>query len=232
MRRFLSLAALVLTLSLLSGCSGGSNQTTSPTPPPTPAQNPAPTLTSATPGSVLAGSPSQTVTLTGTGYISSTSVTLNGTALQANYLSATSLQVVVPASALAAGQVSSLVASNPAPGGGTSAALNFSITSPKPALTGLSPQVVAQGAPATVTVNGSGFEANSVVMWNGVAHATTFVNGTTLQVTLTAADLQNYGTGQITINNPGLAAPPRPQPSSLSPHRRRRYSMSPLQARR
>jgi trimeric autotransporter adhesin len=75
--------------------------------------------------------------------------------------------------------------------------------SPTPSLTGLSPQTVPQGTAETVTVTGSGFEANSVVMWNGVARPTTFVNVTTLQVSLTAMDLQSYGTGQITINNPG-----------------------------
>jgi hypothetical protein len=75
--------------------------------------------------------------------------------------------------------------------------------SPTPALTGLSPGSVPQGAPATITVNGNGFEANSVVMYNGAARPTTFVNGTTLQVSLTAADLQSFGSGQISVNNPG-----------------------------
>jgi hypothetical protein len=75
--------------------------------------------------------------------------------------------------------------------------------SPTPAVTRLSPQSVPQGTSATVTVNGSGFEANSVVLWNGQPRTTTFVNSTTLQVALTAADLQSYGTGQISVNNPG-----------------------------
>jgi hypothetical protein len=113
------------------------------------------------------------------------------------------LQATVPASALAAGQVSNLVLSNPAPGGGNSAPSTFSIMSPTPALTGLSPRTVPQGVAATVTINGTGFEANSVAMYNGAARPTTFVNGTTLQVSLTAADLQSYGSGQISVNNPG-----------------------------
>jgi hypothetical protein len=40
-------------------------------------------------------------------------------------------------------------------------------------------------------------------MYNGAARPTTFVNGTTLQVSLTAADLQSFGSGQISVNNPG-----------------------------
>ncbi|MBB5344991.1 hypothetical protein HDF10_002977 [Edaphobacter lichenicola] len=75
--------------------------------------------------------------------------------------------------------------------------------SPMPVLTGLTPVSVPQGVPATITVNGRGFEANSVVIYNGMARPTTFVNGTTLQVSLTAADLQSFGSGQISVNNPG-----------------------------
>jgi uncharacterized repeat protein (TIGR01451 family) len=40
-------------------------------------------------------------------------------------------------------------------------------------------------------------------LYNGAARPTTFVNGTTLQVSLTAADLQSFGSGQISVNNPG-----------------------------
>jgi trimeric autotransporter adhesin len=95
-----------------------------------------PTISSISPGSIVAGSPSQTVTFTGTGYVASTAAALNGTALQAKYVSATSLQVAVPASALASGQIVSFVASNPSPGGGNSAAASFSIMSPTPILPG------------------------------------------------------------------------------------------------
>ena len=206
MRRYLLLlVGSALTLSLLAGCSGGGSSATPtpPTPPVTPANNPAPTITSISPTGVVAGSPTQTLTFTGTGYISSTAATLNGAALQTTYVNATTLQAVVPASALAAGQVANIVLTNPAPGGGNSPASSFSIMSPTPAVTGLSPLSVPQGVAATITVNGSGFEANSVVMYNGAARPTTFVNGTTLQVALTAADLQSYGSGQISVNNPG-----------------------------
>ena len=209
MRRTAALVVCsVLGLSFLSGCSGGGSNSTSttptqPTPPVTPADNPAPTVTSLTPRAVLAGSPSQTINITGTGYLSSTSATFNGAAIQTTYVSATSLQATVPASALAAGQVATVVLSNPTPGGGNSAPVDFSVNSPTPAVTGLSPRVVPQGADAVITVNGSGFEANSVVMYNGSARPTTFVNGTTLQVSLKADDVKSFGTGQVTVNNPG-----------------------------
>jgi trimeric autotransporter adhesin len=204
-RSVLLLVGSTLTLSLLLGCGGSSSPSpnNSAPPPVAPANNPAPTIRSVSPTGVLAGSSAQTLTVTGTGFISSTAATLSGAALQTTYVNATSLQVAVPASALAAGQVANLVLSNPPPGGGTSDPSSFSIMSPTPAVTGLSPASTPQGVPATITVNGTGFEANSVVMYNGGARPTTFINGTTLQVSLTAADLQSFGSGQISVNNPG-----------------------------
>ncbi len=123
------LVGSTLTLSLLAGCSGGgSPASTSPhpvAPPVTPANNPAPTITSISPAGVLAGSARRLSPLQGPGYISSTAATLNGAALKATYVGATSLQVAVPASALAAGQVANLVVSNPSPGGGSSCSVKL-----------------------------------------------------------------------------------------------------------
>ena len=67
----------------------------------------------------------------------------------------------------------------------------------------ISPANLPQAQSATVTITGTGFEANSTVLWNGTAVPTTFVNSTTLQVTLTAAQVQNLGSAQVTVNNPG-----------------------------
>ncbi|HZY62233.1 MAG TPA: IPT/TIG domain-containing protein, partial [Edaphobacter sp.] len=194
----LLLAGSALTLSLLAGCSGGGSASNSA---PSSSTNSTPKIATVAPESLPAGSPATTLTITGTGYTSSTSVTLNGAALQTTYVNATSLQVVVPASILASGQVANLMVSNP--GGASSAPVGFSIISPTPKVTGLSPMAVPQGISATVTVSGSGFEANSVVMYNGSTRPTTFVNSTTLQVDLTADDLKSLGTGQVNVNNPG-----------------------------
>ena len=210
MRRcVLPLVASSLALIVVAGCGGNGSTSTSkpstPTPPPvvTPANNPVPTVNAISPANVLAGSPALTVTFTGTGYISATAVTLNGASLQTNYVSATSLQATVPAAALAGGQVAEFVLSNPSPGGGSSAAAKFSIMSPTPMVTGVSPRSVPQGLDALITVSGSGFEANSVVLYNGSARPTTFVDGSTLRVALTANDLRTFGSGEISVNNPG-----------------------------
>ena len=194
----------------LSGCGGGSKSSSSTAPPsgpqpPAATPNPAPTIVSITPGSLVAGSSSQTVTVTGSGFISTSAINLNGNALATTYVSSTSLQTTVPASAIAADGTVKFTVTNPAPGGGTSQAETYTITVPTPAVTALSPQTVTQGVAAVVTVSGAGFETNSKVQWNGSDRPTTFVNAATIQVALTAADVQTFGIGQVSVTNPGFA---------------------------
>ena len=202
------LRCLALTLSFASlltlcGCGGGGGSSAGTQPPPTqPTQNPTPSVTSVTPATVLAGSAAQTLTVTGTGFVSSSVVNFNSTALATSYVSVTSLTATLPASAIAADGSAKITVTNPSPGGGASGAFSFAITVPTPAVASLSPQTVPQGAAATITLTGTGFEANSVVQWNGSARPTTFVNPTTLQVVLTAADVANFGAGQISVTNP------------------------------
>ena len=208
MRRSSLLVIVCLgSLLVLSGCGGSSSTPSSGTPSsPGASANPTPGITSIAPVSLVAGSASQTLTITGSGFIASSVVNFNSTALATTYVSATSVTAIAPASAIAADGTEKIIVSNPSPGGGSSAAQSYTITVPKPGVTGLSPQSVPQGAAVTITVSGIGFEANSVAQWNGAARTTTFVNATTLQVALTAADVQNFGNGQVSVANPGLAA--------------------------
>jgi hypothetical protein len=60
----------------------------------------------------------------------------------------------------------------------------------------------AGGDAITITITGSGFVANSSVRWNGVEHATEFVNATTLRAELSADDLKSAGSGKIAVFNP------------------------------
>jgi hypothetical protein len=68
------------------------------------------------------------------------------------------------------------------------------------------PLVPSSAAPGeagfTLTVNGTGFVANSVVRWNGNALSTNFVTSSQLTATVLAADLANAGTASISITNP------------------------------
>lgn len=202
--RFSALAALFAFILTLCGCGGGSSSSVGTQQPPPPTPNPSPTVTSVTPATVAAGSASQTLTVAGTGFISSSAVSFNSTALATTYVNATSITAALPASAIAADGSAKITVTNPSPGGGTSSAVAFAITVPAPAVSSLSPQSVPEGAPATITITGSGFEANSVAQWNGSPRPTTFVNATTLQVALTAADVAGFGAGQISVVNPSV----------------------------
>ena len=202
------LPASVLCLApFVFGCGGGSSA--SPNPPP-PDSNPVPSAISVTPSSAPAGSPDTPVTIAGSGFISSSAVKWNGTALTSTFNSSTSLTATVTAALLSGGTVGQFTVVNPAPGGGTSAPLNFSVNNPVPAIISVAPSTVAVGHSATITITGTGFEANSVVQWNGSARPTTFVSSTQLRVDLTAADLQAQGTGALTVNNPGPSASTSP----------------------
>jgi hypothetical protein len=191
---------------VLSACGGGG---TSSTPPPP--ENPSPGVSGITPNAVTAGAGDTLVTINGSGFIGSSTAKWNATALSTNFISATKLTAVVPAAQLTGSSTNQITVTNPAPGGGTSGETPFTVNSPVAAITGISPRYVPPGVPETVTVTGTGFESNSVVMWNGAAKPTTFVNATTLTVALTASDLQNQGTGSLTVSNPG------PGPSTSGP---------------
>jgi IPT/TIG domain len=194
---------------LISGCGGGSSS--SSTPPPN--NNPAPVVSSITPSTVTAGTPDTIITVSGTGFISSSLVQWNNAALATTFVSSTQLKATLPAANLAGSSTAAVSVQNPAPGGGTSPATTFTVSSPTPAISSISsisPQVVPTGAAATITITGTGFESNSVVMWNNSARPTTFVSATSLQVALTATDLQSQGTGSLVVNNPGPGASTSP----------------------
>jgi IPT/TIG domain-containing protein len=134
----------------------------------------------------------------------------NGVGLITTYVNSTTLTATAPASDLAGSSTAQITVRNPAPGGGASSASPFVVNSPTPAITSISPQVVPPGTAATITITGTGFEANSVILWNGSPRPTTVVSTTVLTVNLTAADLQSPGTGALTVSNPGPSAATSP----------------------
>ena len=78
-----------------------------------------------------------------------------------------------------------------------------------PVVTQLVPASVAHGAAAfTLTINGSSFNSNAVVNWNGAALTTTFVTGNQLTGAVPAASIATAGTVQVTVTNPGIPGNP------------------------
>ena len=76
-----------------------------------------------------------------------------------------------------------------------------------PAISELSPDnAKAGGADFTLTVNGSNFNSNAVVKWNGTAQTTAFVTGKQLTAAIPASAIATAGTADVTVTNPGTPA--------------------------
>jgi hypothetical protein len=170
------------------------------------AVNPAPSLGTISPASATAGSNAITLTVTGSDFVAASEVDWNGTALNTTYVSAAQLTATIPASDLATTGTASVTVVNPAPGGGTSGALTFTInpSNPLPTLSALSPPSALAGATGfTLTVTGGGFVAGaSVVQWNGTALATTYVSASQLTAAVPASDIASAGSASVTVVNP------------------------------
>ena len=149
--------------------------------------NPAPAITSLSPTSATAGAAAQTLTINGTKFVSTSTVTYNGVAHTATFVSSTQLTITLSASDQATAGTYAVVVTNPAPGGGASNSVNFTVNNPVPTITSLSPTSATAGAAAqTLTINGTNFVSTSTVTYNGVAHTATFVSSTQLTITLSS----------------------------------------------
>ena len=165
--------------------------------------SPIPQITSLSPSGVFTGSGQFTLTVKGNNFVPQSGVNVNNSARATSYVSATTLQATIVASDVANGGTLQVVVTNPPPGGGTSNTISLSVTNPFPILGSLAPAaVLAGGAAGQLTLSGSGYVPNSVVLINGTSRTTTFGGGGQLQATLTAADLAAAGVDQVQVMNP------------------------------
>ena len=199
-----SSAALALCLAwLVSGCGGGGYGGSSGS-----NSNPVPTIAGLSPASATAGAASQTLTINGSGFMSGSTVTYNGAAHAATYVGATQLTVQLSAADQASAGSYAVVVTNPAPGGGASNSVNFTVAAanpgnPVPTISSLSPASATVGAAAqTLTIGGAGFIATSTVSYNGVPHAAMFVTANQLTIQLTAGDLGVAAFYPVIVTNP------------------------------
>ena len=79
-------------------------------------------------------------------------------------------------------------------------------TAQTPTITSLSPGGAIAGGPSfTITVNGTNFLNSSVVQFNSVALATTFVSSTQLQATVPAGEITFAGVAKVVVANPAAS---------------------------
>jgi sugar lactone lactonase YvrE len=77
-------------------------------------------------------------------------------------------------------------------------------SSAPPVIGGMSPSAARAGGQAfTLTVNGSGFVAGSVVQWNGAPLATNYVSATQLTSTVPASLIASAGSANVTVQDTG-----------------------------
>jgi hypothetical protein len=89
--------------------------------------NPVPALTSVSPSSVNAGSTGFILTLNGANFLPTSTIEWNGAILSTTYLSGTQLEAQIPASDLAVSGFADVIVLNPAPGGGATTPVLFTI---------------------------------------------------------------------------------------------------------
>ncbi|MFZ0818469.1 MAG: beta-propeller fold lactonase family protein [Candidatus Acidiferrales bacterium] len=170
--------------------------------------NPTPMVTSISPNSALSGGPAFVLTINGTNFIAASTVSFGGVLATTTFVSSSQLTAAIPAVAIASAGNPVVTVTNPAPGGGTSIAVNFTITSPNPIpmTNNLIPDCAPVDEPAfSLLVIGSGFVPGAVVQWNGSALPTTFNGPTFVQAQVPASDLAVAGTpvvASVTVFNP------------------------------
>lgn len=96
------------------------------------ASNPVPAITSLSPTQIAAGSQVQNLFINGTNFMSTSTVTYNGALHNSSLQTPTQIQVALGPSDVAATGSYPVVVTNPGPGGGASAPMNFSIVTGTP----------------------------------------------------------------------------------------------------
>ena len=202
-RRLVTLGTVSLVF--LAGCGGGSKSLGNQPPPPTP------TITTISPNSAAASGAAFTLTINGTNFVASSMVNFGGAAPTATFVNSTQLTAAIPAASIASTGMLAVTVTNPAPGGGTSKAIIFTITSglnSVPTISLLAPSCAPAEEPVQLTVvgptPGANFVAGSVVRWNGSDRPTTSngsINGLIAQIS--ASDVAAAGTAAVTVFNPG-----------------------------
>ena len=166
---------------------------------------PAPQITAIAPATVpiQASNASQTITITGTGFVPQSSVWIGTNGFSVSSTStATQLVVSIPGFYLGTPGTFPLTVLNPAPGGGTSNALDFGVTYPVPTLAVATPDSSFVGSAFTLTVTGTGFGTGSRVQWNGQDRPTTFVNTTKLTAAIPVTDVGSPTVASLSVLNP------------------------------
>jgi hypothetical protein len=207
LRSKLSAIALVVVVLLFASCGGVINL-------------PAPSIFSLSPEAVQAESTTFTLDVFGAGFAPSSTIEFNGVprtypngAGDTIFLNQNELTTVINPNDISTAGTVNVTVFTPAPGGGTSNILVFTITPaqlPVPQITALIPSSVGAGnSSANITIMGTNFFGGagqggsiSIATVDGAIRPTTFVSDTQLTVALEASDITAAGPVEIAVLNP------------------------------
>jgi hypothetical protein len=205
---------------------------------PTPQSSNIPSLTQLSPTNALVGGAAFALNVSGQNFGPHSMVLWNGSARTTMYVNSTLLKAAILKTDLTDAGTVTIFVMTPGPGGGTSAAVSFTVSNPVPALRSVAPlKVTVSTASSSLTVNGSGFVNGSVVEWNGNPLETMYVSNMRLTAVITSGDVTAAGIATVAVVNPapggGTSAPrtvtiknPVPKLSALSPQNIPAYSAS------
>jgi len=176
---------------------------TIPTSPPPP--NPAPVISSISPTSALIGGPSFTLTVNGSGFIQGSRVRFSGRDRPTTFVSSTELTALIDSTLISPPFFfgpPSISVFTPAPGGGTSAEIPFTLINPAPVITLITPSAVtAGGLSFSLRVDGTG--VMGTVRWNGSPLESLPLSLNTVFASVSFGLIATPGTAQITVVTSG-----------------------------
>jgi hypothetical protein len=172
-------------------------------------QNATPVAASLSPSSVVAGGPAFDLTVNGSGFVSGATVQWNGATRPTTFVSSSALTAAIAVADIATAGTVQINVVNPAPGGGTSGALTFTIRNSGPILTSLSPASVRAGSTGlNLVVTGTGFIQGATLQWAGNDRKTTFLSATQVAAEILPMDVAAPGSYSVVVRNPEPSAGP------------------------
>ena len=152
---------------------------------------------------MTAGTGALTLTVNGSGFLSTSVVQVGTTAEPTTYISATQLSAAVPAAQLASGAQLAVAVLNGSASSNYANPTKLEVDNPAPTIASLSPASETMGSTSTLlTVTGTGFVPTTVINVNGTARTTTFISGSQVSLTMTAADVSAVASLSLTAMNP------------------------------
>lgn len=169
--------------------------------------NKVPILSGISKKSVLLGSGDLNLSVTGSNFVSDSVVNFDGFPIATNYVSTNTLSAFIPASYIANTGFYNITATSPAPGGGNSNPITFSVVNPVPTITSLSVESIIAGSSSfLLTVSGDNFTKDTIIQFNDIPAISNYyqVVGQKGQSTvlINASSIQNSGSYSITAINP------------------------------